>query len=550
MGLKMSQGMKQYYDYIEGVRSGRIRACTYIKQMVERLEKMKEREDLYFDEKAVKECFEFIRQIKHFAGKSAGQQFDLMPWQKWVVGSIIGIKHRDTGFRVCKDCMILVARKNGKTSLIAALSLYMLIADGEASPSIGCVATSRDQARLLFEMAQQFGKSLDPKEQHLKNYRNYIKFTPNNGEFKVFSSDSSNLDGLNLSLGICYETHAYKDNRLYSVLKSSMGFREQPLIVQITTAGFLLEGYPCYETYKVSVEILAGVKTQDEFFPFLYMLDPEDDWTDEENWIKCNPCLYVTVTKDYLRDQVRAAMNDSTQETPIKTKNFNIWMNSSVQWIPQDIIAGQMQPVNIEDYRGKTCYLAVDLASVGDFTALSCMIPDGDMYVYKTWCFLPEDSLKDHPNKVLYDRFIQEGSLELTAGNVCDFDNIINKIAELNKILNIEGIYYDSWNSSFFTIKCTELGYNMIPISQAVGSFNAPTKEFERWARDGRLIIDKSTNILWEFGCVSLKVDHNDNVKPAKDSYNKKIDGVIAMVMCTAGWMKNPVDTDFTIFSL
>lgn len=550
MGLKMSQGMKQYYDYIEGVRSGRIRACTYIKQMVERLEKMKEREDLYFDEKAVKECFEFIRQIKHFAGKSAGQQFDLMPWQKWVVGSIIGIKHRDTGFRVCKDCMILVARKNGKTSLIAALSLYMLIADGEASPSIGCVATSRDQARLLFEMAQQFGKSLDPKEQHLKNYRNYIKFTPNNGEFKVFSSDSSNLDGLNLSLGICDETHAYKDNRLYSVLKSSMGFREQPLIVQITTAGFLLEGYPCYETYKVSVEILAGVKTQDEFFPFLYMLDPDDDWTDEENWIKCNPCLDVTVTKDYLRDQVRAAMNDSTQETPIKTKNFNIWMNSSVQWIPQDIIAGQMQPVNIEDYRGKTCYLAVDLASVGDFTALSCMIPDGDMYVYKTWCFLPEDSLKDHPNKVLYDRFIQEGSLELTAGNVCDFDNIINKIAELNKILNIEGIYYDSWNSSFFTIKCTELGYNMIPISQAVGSFNAPTKEFERWARDGRLIIDKSTNILWEFGCVSLKVDHNDNVKPAKDSYNKKIDGVIAMVMCTAGWMKNPVDTDFTIFSL
>lgn len=542
--------MRDYYKYIEGVRSGKIKACVYIKQMVERLEAMKQREDLYFDEKAVKECFEFIRQIKHFAGKSAGKQFDLMPWQKWVVGSIIGIKHRDTGFRVCKDCMILVARKNGKTSLIAALSLYMLIADGEASPSIGCVATSRDQARLLFEMAQQFGKSLDPKEQHLKNYRNYIKFTPNNGEFKVFSSDSSNLDGLNLSLGICDETHAYKDNRLYSVLKSSMGFREQPLIVQITTAGFLLEGYPCFETFKVSVEILAGVKTQDEFFPFLYMLDPDDDWTDEDNWIKCNPCLDITVTKEYLRDQVRAALNDSTQETPIKTKNFNIWMSSSVQWIPQDVIAKQMKPVNIEDYRGKTCYLAVDLASVGDFTALSCMIPDGDMFVYKTWCFLPEESLKEHPNKILYERFIQEGSLELTSGNVCDFDLIISRIAEINKILHIEGIYYDSWNSSFFTIKCTELGYNMIPVSQAVGSFNAPTKEFERWARDGKLIIDKSSNILWEFGCVSLKVDHNDNVKPSKDSYNKKIDGVVAMVMCTAGWMKNPVDSDFTIFSL
>ena len=543
--------MKEYYKYIQDVLEGKIKTSVYIRQMVERLEKMKEREDLYFDEKAVKECFEFIRQIKHFAGKAAGKQFDLMPWQKWVVGSIIGIKHRDTGFRVCRDAFILVARKNGKTSLIAALSLYMLIADGEAAPSIGCVATSRDQARLLFEMAQQFGKSLDPKETHLRNYRNYIKFTPNNGEFKVFSSDSSNLDGLNLSMAICDETHAYKDNRLYSVLKSSMGFREQPLIVQITTAGFLLEGYPCYETYKVSVEILAGVKTQDEFFPFLYMLDADDDWTDEENWIKCNPCLDETVTREYLRDQVRAAQNDSTQETPIKTKNFNIWMNSSIQWISQDVIVKTMQPVNIQDYAGYTCYLAVDLSSVGDFTALSCMIPSGDKFVFKTWCFLPEESLKDHPNKILYERFIKEGSLEITAGNVCDFDNIIAKIGELNKILNIEGIYYDSWNSSFFTIKCTELGYNMVPVSQAVGSFNAPTKEFERMVRDDKVIIDKSSNILWEFGCVSLKMDHNGNVKPSKESYqSKKIDGVIAMVMCTAGWMKTPIATDFSIYCL
>lgn len=543
-------GIKDYYKYIDDIRSGKVLASIYIKQAVERLEALKTRDDIYFDEKAVKECFDFIRQIRHFAGKSAGRQFEMMPWQKWVVGSIIGIKYKESGLRVCREAFILVARKNGKTALIAALSLYMLIADGEASPSIGCVATSRDQARLLFEAAQQYGKSLDPKGVHLKNFRNYIKFLPNNGEFKVFSSDSSNLDGLNLSMAICDETHAYKDNRLYSVLKSSMGFREQPLIVQITTAGFLLEGYPCFETFKVSVEILGGVKEQDEFFPFLYVLDTDDNWEDETNWIKCNPCIDETVTRSYLRDQVKAAHNDSTQETPIKTKNFNIWMNSAVQWIPQETIAKTMKPVDLEAYAGKTCYLGVDLASVGDFTALSCMIPDGDVYVFKSWCFLPEESLKDHPNKVLYERFIQEGSLIITEGNVCDYDTIICKIAEINKLLHIEGVYYDSWNSSFFTIKCTELGYNMVPVSQAVGSFNAPTKEFERWVRDGKVIIDRSSNILWEFGNVCLKVDHNENVKPSKDSYTKKIDAIIAMVMCTAGWMKNPVDTDFSIFSL
>lgn len=545
------KGLEEYYKYIDDVRTGKVRACTYIKQQVERLEKMKERDDIFFDEKAVVECFQFIRTIKHFAGKAAGKSFELLPWQKWVVGSVIGIKHKDTGFRVCRELFILVSRKNGKTALIAALSLYLLIADGEASPSIGCVASSRDQARLLFEAAQQYGKSLDPKGTHLKNYRNYIKFLPNNGEFKVFSSDSSNLDGLSLSCAVLDEGHAQKDNLLYSVLKSSMGFRQQPLMVQITTAGFLLEGYPCFETYKVSVEILAGVKEQDEFFPFLYMLDEGDDWTDEDNWIKCNPCIDVTISREYLRDQVKAAENDSTQETPIKTKNFNIWMNSAMQWVSQEIIAKQMKKVNIEDYGGYTCYLGVDLSSVGDFTSLTCMIPYEDKFIYKTWCFLPEESLKDHPNKILYERFIQEGSLILTPGNVCDFDYIINKIGEINKILHIEGVYYDSWNSSFFTIKCTELGYNMIPVSQAVGSFNAPTKEFERMTREGKVIIDKSSNILWQFGCVTLKMDHNGNVKPSKESYqNKKIDAVISMLMCTAGWMKSPIATDFEIFTL
>lgn len=545
--------MKEYYKYIQDVLSGKIKTSLYIKQMVKRLEKMKEREDLYFDEKAVKECFEFIRQIKHFAGKSAGQQFDLLPWQKWVVGSIIGIKHKDTGFRVCRDAFILVARKNGKTSLIAALSLYMLIADGEAAPSIGCVATSRDQARLLFEMAQQFGKSLDPKEVHLKNYRNYMKFTPNNGEFKVFSSDSSNLDGLNLSMAICDETHAYKDNRLYSVLKSSMGFREQPLIVQISTAGFLLEGYPCYETYKVSVEILAGVKEQDEFFPFLYMLDPEDEWTDEENWIKCNPCLDVTVTRDYLRDQVKAAQNDNTQETPVKTKNFNVWVSSALQWIPQDVVAACMKrKLEVEEFAGYPCTLGMDLGSVSDFTSISALWVIDGKYYFKSWTFLPEETIKDHPNKILYERFIKEGSMIQTIGNCTDYDFVCNKIREISEICPIDKIYTDAWNATSVMITLGNMGFNVLPFSQSIGHFNSPTKSMERLIREGLAVIDRSQNILWQFGNCELKVDWNGNCKVTKSggSYAKKVDSVISMTTALGGFEEQGAVTDFTIFSL
>ena len=545
------KGLEEYYKYIDDIRTGKVRACTYIKQAVERLERMKERDDIFFDEKAVVECFQFIRTIKHFAGKSAGKSFELLPWQKWVVGSVIGIKHKDTGFRVCRELFILVSRKNGKTALIAALSLYLLIADGEASPSIGCVASSRDQARVLFEAAQQYGKSLDPKGTHLKNYRNYIKFLPNNGEFKVFSSDSSNLDGLSLSCAILDEGHAQKDNLLYSVLKSSMGFRQQPLMVQITTCGFLLEGYPCYETYKVSIEILAGVKEQDEFFPFLYMLDVDDNWTDEENWVKCNPCIDVTISRDYLRDQVKAAQNDSTQETPIKTKNFNIWMNSAVQWIPQEIVASCMtQTINIEDFAGWPCSIGMDLGSVSDFTSITALWFMEDKYYFKTWCFLPEDTIKEHPNKVLYERFIQEGTMIKTPGNCTDYDYVCNKIREISEVCLVDCIYTDSWNATSTMIKLQDMGFKVEPFSQSIGHFNAPTKSMEKHIRSGEAVIDKSQCVLWQFGNAELKIDHNGNQKVTKGQYNKKVDSVISMCTVLGGFEEKGAFTDFEIFVL
>lgn len=540
--------MKEYYDYIEGVLSGRIRVSQYIRQQVERTEAFKKRPDLYFDEECVQDCFDFIRQMKHFAGKTAGQQFELLPWQKWVIGSVIGIKYKDTGLRVCRDLFILVARKNGKSSLIAALSLYMLIADGEAAPSIGCVANSTQQARILFEMIQNYSKTLDPQGNLIKNYRNYIKFAPNLGEIKVFSSDSSRLDGLNLSLSVADETHSYKDNKLISVLRSSQGFREAPLMVQISTCGFLTDGYPCFETYKMSIEVLSGVKTQDEFFPFLYVMDPDDDWTDEDNWIKCNPCLDVTVTREYLRQQATLAKNDSTQMVPIKTKNFNIWCSSADVWIPVETVAKSMQELNLEDFRGATGYVALDLGSVSDLTALSLMIRQDEKFYFWNWGFVPRDTFVNSPNHELYERFREDGDLIISEGNVFDQQVVINKIIELNQIVNIQGIYYDQWNSTQVAINLTDMGYPMHPVRQGLMAFSNPTKEFERAIKSGEAVIDKSTMFLYEMGNCYLRQDAQMNCKPDKNTNNQKIDNVIAAIMALAGWLGNPVDDDFEVF--
>ena len=539
--------MKEYYQYIKDVQSGKIKASLFIKQQVDRLEKMKQRDDIYFDEECVRKCFEFVSLMKHFSGKSAGQQFNLLPWQKWVVGSVIGIKYKDTGFRVCKDLFLIIARKNGKTSICAAIALYMLLIDGEQNPQIGLLASSREQARICFEMITNYAKTLDPNNEVIKIFRNYIKCPTNLGEIKVYSSDSSKLDGTSQSIAILDETHSYKDNKLYSVMKSSMGFRNQGLMIQITTAGFLTEGYPCFETYKMSMEILADVKQQDSFFPFMYMLDVDDDWTDEENWIKCNPCLDITITRDYLRDQVIAAKNDATQEVPVKTKNFNIFCQASTTWIPQEMVAKTMKPISLEDMAGYTCYLAADLGSVNDLTSLSAMWVLDAKYYFKTWTFLPSATLKEHPNKELYEKFIKEGSLIITPGNVTDYDYVIKKMDEVMQYCPIEGVYYDKYNATQWAIQCTELGYNMHQFGQNIGNMNKPTKEIERLMRDGRVIIDKSTNVVWQFGNAVLKTDINSNSKIIKDNNNKKIDSVVSMITALGGYLENPIMEDFTI---
>lgn len=543
--------MKEYYQYIEDVRSGKIVASQYIKQAIERLEGFKARPDMYFDEEEVQRCFDFIACMKEWSGKAAGKSGALLPFQKWIVGSIIGIKWKATRTRVCKDVFMLVARKNAKTSLIAKLSTYLMIVDNEANPFIGCVASSRDQARIVFEAAQKYMKTIDPTGEALKLYRNYIKFPKNDGEFHVYSSDASNMDGYSFSAAICDETHSYKDNLLISVLRSSMGARKQPLLFQISTCGFLLDGYPCFETYKVAIEVLAGVKEDPTFFPFLYVMDnPEKEWENEDCWIKCNPAIDVVVSRQYLRDQLTLAKNDSTQIVPVKTKNFNIWCSAASVWIRQEDIAECMkQKIVLEDFRGLVGYIGVDLASVGDTTSISVVIPKDDKFYFKTWTFIPRDTFVNSPNHELYQKFYSDGDLIISEGNITDYQLITNKIMELSQIIQIEGIYYDQYNSSQWAIQCTELGFNMCPFRQGLQSFNNPTKELERLILSKKAVIDKSIMILWMFGNVVLRVDHASNVKPEKGrGANGKIDGVITMVEGLGGYLGNPSNGDVEIF--
>lgn len=543
--------MKGYYTYIYGVLDGSIVAGKNIRLMCQRFLDMKNRDDIYFDAECVDEAILFISNIKHFLGKSAGTYFILEPWQEFIVACILGLKWKDSGCRVCRETYIQIARKAGKDAFMAALSLYMMIVDGEASPEIACLANSREQARILFDYVTNFSKSLDPKGNAIKAFRNYVKMPSNNGTCKVFSADASVLDGLNVSMGVIDEYHEARDRKLYDVIKSSMGMRTQPLMVVITTAGFNLES-PCYDMYKLSLEILNGVKMDDTFFPFIFQLDVDDDIDDETNWYKCQPNLDVTVSKDFMRGELVKMKNDSTAEVGVKTKIFNQWCTSSMVWIKPEVVVSNMKGLNLEDYIGYTGVIGVDLGSVNDLTAVSLMIPLVDKKVFFNWSFLPEDTYKEHPNRELYDKFIAEGSLTLTMGNCCDYDFVANKIREINEIIPVTVVYYDKWNATQFAITLTEMGFNLQEFSQAIGNYNSATKEFQRLMLTNELVINKSSNFLWQMTCVTLKVDWNGNCKPQKTSWQtQKIDNVIACTTALGGWLKSGgCSNDFSIFTL
>lgn len=543
--------MKGYERYISDAKKGKTITCTYIKQAIDRFERLRDRPDIYFDVDCVDLAIEFISNIKHYLGKSAGKRFYLEPWQQFVVANILGLKWKKTGYRVCTETYIQIARKAGKDAFMAALAIYMMVVDGEAAPEIACLANSRDQARILFDYIVNFSKSLDPKGNAIKAFRNYVKMPINNGVVKVFSADASKLDGLNVSMGVIDEYHEAKDRKLYDVIKSSMGMRTQPLMVVITTAGFNLES-PCHDMYKLSLEVLSGVKTDDTFFPFLFQLDVDDDIDDENNWYKCQPNLDVTVSKDFMRGELVKMKNDSTAEVGIKTKTFNMWCTSSMVWIKPEVVVANMRELSLDDYVGYTGVIGVDLGAVNDLTAISLMIPLTSEKVFFNWSFLPEETYKDHPNKELYDKFIKEGSLILTPGNVTDFDFVANKIREINEIIPVTDVYYDKWNATQFAITLTEMGFNLQEFSQAIGNYNAPTKEFQRLMLTNELVINKSANFLWQMTCVSLKVDHNGNTKPQKTSWTtQKIDNVIASTTALGGWLKaGGCSNDFEIWTI
>ena len=443
----------------------------------------------------------------------------------------------------------MISRKNGKTAICSALSLAAMVGDAQSGQEIDIIANNSKQAGICFDQIKNYAESVDPLRKIFQTYRSEIRVPYFKSKIQVLSSESMGLDGWNSSVVIFDEFHAQRNWDLYNVMKSSQAAREQPLMIVLTTAGFLIgEAYPCYSTWETCIDILRKDKQDDAYFSAIYQLDEGDDWQDEECWIKCSPSLDQTVFRQFMREELTAAKNNVSLENGIRTKTLNEWRQSENVWLPYDLLKSNMQPMTVEDMSNlpnvSYAYIGVDLSAVSDLTALSLMVESEGKFYFKSWAFVPEDCLLSGQNAMRYRDWQKMGYIDVTDGNVQDYDYILSKIREIDSVIPIAGVYYDQWNAVQFAVNATNIGLPMYPYSQALGNFNRPTKMFELLLKKGDIVMDYNTMVLWCFANSTLKYDFNDNCKPIKaDTKNGKIDTVIAMLQALGGYY---LDNNFT----
>lgn len=525
--------------YAEQVRSGAILVCEYVRLAVERYYADLDRaldEGRYFDKKAAMRAIHFIEKLKHTKGEWAGQRFRLEPWQQFVLWNIFGWKNAD-GTRRFRYAYIEIARKNGKTALSAGIGLYMLFADGESRPEVYSAATVKDQAKICFSDAVEIVKATDLKN-YLTPYRNSIVYELKGGTMKPLSSDYGTHDGLNPSCGIIDEFHAHKDSGMFDVIKSAFGARRQPLMFVITTAGFNKSG-ACYAYRENVIKVLRGVNEDDSLFGIIYTLDDKSEWDDPKMWIKANPNLGVSLSADYLADQVKDAKNRPEAVRNVMTKNVDLWVDAERTWILDDAWQKCIGTTAPADLKGCACWGGLDLSNVSDITAYVLLFHENDRFQLLPHFWIPEEKMREKIRKenINYDKWVAEGYVTVTPGNVIDYDFVKADILRIVADYDLRTSAYDRWNSSQTIIDLQNEGMECNPFGQGYGSMSAPTKEFEKLVLTGKIEHFGNPVLRWILASTLVKTDPAGNIKPDKEKSTQKIDGIVAAIMALGEWM-------------
>ena len=527
--------MNYIKEYIEQIDSGKIIVGEKVKKIYKKL--LKESDDkslpFYFDENKGNRPIEFIETFCKQAEGEIGKPIELELFQKAYIQALFGFVYRDTGLRRFNETMFLVGRKNGKTTLLSAIALYMMIADGEGSAECYSVATKKDQASKAFKSACAM-RSQSPEIRALISKRRTDMYMPSTfSSFEPLSSDSDTLDGLNSHLVIIDELHAIKDRNLYEVMKQSTSSRRQPLVVMITTAGTVRE---CIfdDIYDYANNVLNGTIKNDSFLPVLYELDKTEEWKDIKCWQKANPGLGTIKQYKYLNEQVQRAKDDSSSKRGILCKDFNIRGTSEEKWLDFDTVNNE-EMYNIDNLKGSYAIGGADLSSTTDLTCATLLILNkGKKYVIQQY-FIPEDKLeeKENDDKVPYKKWKERGLLTVCQGAKINYSDVTNWFLKMHKEMDISALWigYDPWGSTYWIEEMKEVGFEMEQVIQGAKTMSNPMKQLEADLKERKVNYNNNPITKWCLLNTAIKIDENDNIRPIKGKNQKqRIDGTVSLI--------------------
>lgn len=526
-------------QFAEDVTGGRVVTGKLVRLACERHLKDLDRQGTgefpyMFEPARAERVFAFYGFCRHVKGKLAGKPIILEPWQKFILGSLFGWVHKDTGLRRFRKAYVQVGRKNGKSTLLSGLGLYMLMVDGEWGAEVYATATKADQARIVYDAARTMAIRSPDLLKRLEPGRARTVFPETESVFMPLSKDTKSLDGLNPHLGIIDEYHAHQTSEMYDVIVSGMGQRAQPLLFIITTAGFDLSS-PCYEEYTYCVKLLNQVLENEEYFAYIAQLDPEDNPQDESVWIKANPLLATTEEgMNYLRGELRAALDVPSKMRNFLTKNMNIWVDQKEDgYMPMD--KWKAARGEIPDLRGRPCYVGVDLSAKIDLTSVAFEFPLEDgRYAVLSHSFMPEETLalKRKTDKVPYDAWVRQGYITETPGAVVDYQFVRQYIKDqaAENGWDIQEICVDPWNATQFAQDMMADGFRVVEIIQGIRTLSEPTKDFREKVMAGLVVHDGNPVLTWAMDNTRERQDHNGNIMLDKKKARQRIDPAAAVL--------------------
>lgn len=494
-----------------------------------------------FDLKKANRPVEFIEKYcRHSKGKWARQPIKLELWQKATVQAIFGFVDKDTGVRKYIKAALFIGRKNGKSTLSAAIGLYMLTADGEGGAECYSVAVKKDQAKLVWEEAKRMVKKSPILLKRIRCLVNGLFYDRAESFFKALASMDNSLDGLNASYVAADEIHAWEVKNLLDVLYDSMAAREQPLLFETSTAGKVRENvyddeYDYYENIIKGYEGIEGGIVDETVLPFIYELDNKKEWLDEKKWFKANPGLGTIKSYKFIRDKIIKAKNSPKELVNILCKDFNIPQTSDEKWLTFETAINKAT-FNIDIIKNNYAIGGVDLSSTTDLTCATLLIVKNKIKYALQQYFIPEANLdyKIKEDKIPYDIWKERGLVTVCEGAKVDYTEITNWFLKMNYEYEISALWigYDPWSSTYWVEEMEEAGFTMIEVRQGAKTMSNPMKQLEGDLIDKVVNYNNNPILKWCLTNTAVKRDENDNIRPIKGRQQRaRIDGTVSLII-------------------